>query len=80
LGAALATYPLAALIGTASMLPGGIGTTEAAATIILTQLGAPLATAVLAVVAMRLCTHWLAIVLGLVSAALLEFVQPEAIV
>jgi uncharacterized protein (TIRG00374 family) len=80
LGGALATYPLAALIGAASMLPGGIGSTEAAATVILTQLGAPLHTAVLAVVAMRLCTHWLAIGLGLASAALLEFVRREAIV
>jgi uncharacterized protein (TIRG00374 family) len=80
LGGALATYPLAALIGTASMLPGGIGSTETAATVILTQLGAPLHTAVLAVVAMRLCTHWLAILLGLLSAAFLEFVRREAIV
>jgi len=80
LGGALATYPLAALIGTASMLPGGIGSTEAAATVILTQLGAPLHTAVLAVVAMRLCTHWLSILLGLLSAGFLEFVRREAIV
>ena len=80
LGGALATYPLAALIGAASMLPGGIGSTETAATVILTQLGTPLHTAVLAVVAMRLCTHWLAILLGLLSAAYLEFVRREAIV
>ena len=33
-----------------------------------------------AVIAMRLFTHWLAIALGLVAVAILEFVQRDAIV
>jgi uncharacterized protein (TIRG00374 family) len=72
IGVALAVFPLSTLIGTMSMVPGGIGATEAAITFLLSQLGAALETAAFAAVAMRLCTHWFAIVLGLVSAAVLE--------
>ncbi len=72
IGVALAVFPLSTLIGTMSMVPGGIGATEAAITFLLSQLGTALETAVFAAVAMGLCTHWLAIVLGLVSAAVLE--------
>jgi uncharacterized protein (TIRG00374 family) len=68
----IAIYPLATLIGNASMFMAGIGTTEAAITLLLQQFGAPLGIAAVAAIAMRLSTLWFSIVLGLASAALLE--------
>jgi uncharacterized protein (TIRG00374 family) len=72
LDTAVAVFPLATLVGAASMIPGGIGTTEAATVFILRQLGAPFEAAVLAAVGMRLGTLWFAIALGLVAATALE--------
>jgi uncharacterized protein (TIRG00374 family) len=71
--AAFALYPFALLIGAASMLPGGIGTTEAAIVFLLHSLGAPLDRAALAAVGMRLSTLWFAILLGIIAAIILEF-------
>jgi uncharacterized protein (TIRG00374 family) len=71
--AAVALYPLALLIGAASMLPGGIGTTEAAIVLLLHDFGAPFARATLAAVGMRLSTLWFAMLLGLMAILILEF-------
>ena len=73
--AAFALYPLALLVGAASMLPGGIGTTEAAIVLLLHDFGAPLDRAALAAIGMRLSTLWFAIVLGLLAIPILEFVS-----
>jgi len=73
---ALAIYPLAMLAGAASMLPGGIGSTEAAIAALLALSGVPLAIGVLAAVGIRLATLWFAILCGLVSAAILEIWSP----
>jgi uncharacterized protein (TIRG00374 family) len=70
--AAIGLYPLATLIGAASMLPGGIGTTEIAMVLLLRSFGVPLDVATVTALAMRLATTWLAIVLGFLSAGLLE--------
>lgn len=57
-------YPLAMLVGAASMLPGGLGSTEAAMAAMLVTQGLPAATALMLAVAIRLCTMWWAIVCG----------------
>ena len=68
----LAVYPLAMLAGAASMLPGGVGSTEVAIVALLATMGVPVATAAVAAVGIRLSTLWFAIVSGLASAAILE--------
>lgn len=72
---ALSTYPLAMLVGAASMLPGGIGSTELAIVALLAPLGVPLATATLAAVGVRFATLWFAIACGLLAMLRLEAVQ-----
>ncbi|HEY4083311.1 MAG TPA: lysylphosphatidylglycerol synthase transmembrane domain-containing protein [Burkholderiaceae bacterium] len=69
---ALAIYPLSMLAGAASMLPGGIGSTEAAVVALLSSAGIPVTVGVLAAVGIRLVTLWFAILCGLVSVAVLE--------
>jgi uncharacterized protein (TIRG00374 family) len=77
--AAFALYPLALLIGAASMLPGGIGTTEAAMILLLRGFGAPLDLAVLAAIGIRLSNLWFAIALGLLAIPILEFFARAAL-
>ena len=76
--AAFALYPLALLVGAASMLPGGIGTTEAAIVVLLYSFGVPLEGATLAAIGMRLSTLWFAIALGFLAIPILEFVSWKA--
>lgn len=64
--------PAAILIGAASLLPGGIGTTEAATVVVLTQFGAPLDSAVLGSIALRLGSIWFATLLGFAAIGRLE--------
>lgn len=64
--------PLAILVGAASMIPGGIGSTELVIVTVLAAHGVDLPTAVLAAVAMRLCTLWLWIALGFIAMGWLE--------
>ena len=73
--AALSVYPLALLLGAASMLPGGIGTTEAAIVLLLNSFGVSLEHGAIAAVGMRLSTLWFAIALGLFAVFTLEFVM-----
>lgn len=72
---ALSTYPLAMLVGAASMLPGGIGSTELAIVALLTPLGVPVGTATLAAVGVRFATLWFAIACGLLAMLRLETLQ-----
>jgi uncharacterized membrane protein YbhN (UPF0104 family) len=70
--AAFAAYPLAMLAGAASMLPGGVGSTELAIVALLARQGVAIETAALAAVAVRVSTLWFSILCGLASIALLE--------
>ena len=71
-GEAIATYPLAMLVGAASMLPGGIGSTEAVIVLVLVNVGVPLPLATTVAIGVRLTTLWLAIAVGFVAMATLE--------
>ncbi|MBT2768138.1 flippase-like domain-containing protein [Stenotrophomonas sp. ISL-67] len=69
---ALGIYPLAMLAGAASLVPGGVGTTEAAIVLMLGALGAPVEVSLAVAVGIRLVTLWLAIAVGMVAMAGLE--------
>jgi uncharacterized protein (TIRG00374 family) len=73
---ALAIYPLAMLVGAASLIPGGMGSTEASIVTLLFFAGVPLAVGALAAVGIRLTSLWLAILCGLISMSILENVLP----
>lgn len=72
--AGISIYPTAMLAGAASMIPGGMGSTEATIVVMLMSLNASvsLSTAALAAVGIRLATLWLSILCGLVSISVLE--------
>lgn len=61
---ALGIYGVAVLVGGLSMLPGGLGSTEAVMTALLAAHGYPLAQALSATLLCRLATLWLAVGLG----------------
>jgi uncharacterized protein (TIRG00374 family) len=69
---AVAISSAAMIIGAASMLPGGVGTTETAMVFLLTHHGVLGETALLAAICMRLGTIWFAVLLGLAVAWILE--------
>jgi len=64
--------PASMLIGAASMMPGGIGSTEAATVVLLTLFGAPLDAAVLAAITLRLGSIWFAMIVGFGAIIILE--------
>lgn len=70
--AAFSAYPLAMLAGAASMMPGGLGTTETAIVIQLQTHGVPVSTALLVAVAVRLGTMWFSVFLGFTSIYILS--------
>jgi uncharacterized protein (TIRG00374 family) len=70
--AAFSAYPLAMLAGAASMLPGGVGSTEVAIVVQLQWHGVPAATALLAAVVVRMGTMWFSVVCGLVAVLIQE--------
>lgn len=65
-------YAISLLAGALSFIPGGIGTTEAVMTILLTLLGADTATAIAAALISRLSTLWFAVGLGFCAATVLS--------
>jgi len=76
---AFSFYPVAMLAGAASMLPGGIGSTEAVLIVLLSGLGVSLTESTLAAIGIRLATLWFATLLGLLSMLALEFsVKPDS--
>jgi uncharacterized membrane protein YbhN (UPF0104 family) len=75
--AAFSAYPLAMLVGAASMLPGGVGSTEAAIVVQLQWQGVPVATALLAAVVVRLGTMWFSVVCGLAAVLVLELKRAQ---
>lgn len=73
-----AVPPTAVLIGAASLLPGGIGSTEAATVMLLAHFGVALSTAVLASIAIRLGSIWFATMLGFGALIWLEAQRHQA--
>ncbi|WP_158044935.1 lysylphosphatidylglycerol synthase transmembrane domain-containing protein [Skermanella pratensis] len=61
---AIFVFAFAMLVGAVSMLPGGLGGTEATMFALLTLLGVPADTALAATLIIRLTTLWFAVVLG----------------
>lgn len=68
----LAIYPMAMLAGAASMIPGGLGSTEVTIVVLLTAAAVPLPIASLAAIGIRLSTLWFAIACGILSMWTLE--------
>lgn len=64
---AVSIYGVAVLVGAVSFLPGGLGGTEAAMTLLLLASGVDKSTAVAATLVCRVATLWFAVVLGLVA-------------
>ena len=69
---AFSIYPLSMLMGAASMLPGGVGSTELTIVILLDFYGVASTTAVLAAVGIRFATIWFSVLAGFVCMGLLE--------
>jgi uncharacterized protein (TIRG00374 family) len=57
-------YSFATLFGAATLLPGGLGTTEGSLSGLLVLRGVPLPDAVAATFVIRACTLWFAVALG----------------
>jgi uncharacterized protein (TIRG00374 family) len=72
LQSAIALYPLAMLAGAASMMPGGVGTTEVTLVALLVHFEVALSTALLAAVGIRLMSLWFAIGCGFIAMGVLE--------
>lgn len=70
--AALAIYPLAMLVGAASMIPGGLGSTEASIVAILYSFEVSIDKATIIAVTIRIATLWSAIFVGMIALLYLE--------
>ena len=66
---AMGIYAIGLLAGALSMIPGGIGATEAAMGLLLAAAGAKPQIAVIAPLISRLSTLWFAVALGLVASS-----------
>jgi len=66
-------YAISLLAGAISFVPGGIGTTEAVMTLLLSFLGVDSSTAIAAALISRLSTLWFAFSLGFIAATILSF-------
>ncbi len=71
----LGIYAISLLAGALSFIPGGIGTTEAVMTLLLSLLGMDTATAIAAALISRLSTLWFAVSLGFIAATILSIKQ-----
>lgn len=69
---ALAVYPLAMLVGAASMIPGGLGSTEASIVAILYSFDVSIDQATVIAVTIRIATLWSAILVGMMALLYLE--------
>lgn len=72
LSAAIAIYPISMLAGAASLLPGGVGSTEAAIVAMLSLFNISIDMAMLVAIGIRIVTLWFAIFCGLASMLLIE--------
>lgn len=69
----IAIYPLSMLAGAASMLPGGMGSTEVAIVAMLSSFGVSVDMALIVAIGIRVATLWFAILCGFVSMLILEY-------
>lgn len=69
---AIGIYAVSMLVGALSFVPGGLGSTEAAMTLLLKLVGIAASTAIGVVLIARIATLWFAIVLGLGCLAVLQ--------
>lgn len=69
---ALAIYPLAMLVGAASMIPGGLGSTEASIVAILYSFEVSIEQATVIALTIRIATLWSAILFGMMALLYLE--------
>lgn len=74
---ALGIYPLAMLIGALSFVPGGVGTTEAAIVLMLGANGVSADTALAVAIGIRLVSLWLAVLVGMLAVAALEWTSRQ---
>ena len=65
-------FSAGSIVGVLSLLPGGLGVTEGGMVALLALLGVALAPATALTLAIRLCTLWFGVVVGLVAIALLR--------
>jgi glycosyltransferase 2 family protein len=72
MGAAAGIYAIAVLIGGLSLLPGGLGSTEAVMTALLVSRSMTLPQAILVTLSCRLVTLWLAVLLGWIAVLILR--------
>lgn len=71
-------YAASVLFGSATFVPGGVGTAEAAITTLLTLQGVPLPAAVAATLTIRLLTLWLAVAIGFIALPFAVWVTQKA--
>jgi uncharacterized protein (TIRG00374 family) len=74
---AFTIYPLAMLAGAASMLPGGVGSTELAIVLLLGVYGVSTSIATIAAIGIRFATIWFAVVTGFICLGVLEVWKPK---
>jgi uncharacterized protein (TIRG00374 family) len=65
-------YPLAMLVGAASMIPAGFGTTEATIIYLLSLYEVPFEISLIAAIGIRISTLWFSILIGIISIVFLE--------
>jgi len=70
--AAVGIYAASVLAGAFSMIPGGVGSTEATMTLLLVLFGADLPTAVAVAVICRIATLWFAVAIGSMAVCALQ--------
>ncbi|EMK6702623.1 flippase-like domain-containing protein, partial [Vibrio cholerae] len=68
----LGIYPLSILIGAASMIPGGVGSTEVAIVALLSTYSVESSVAISVAIIARLITLWFAVLAGLIAIWFLE--------
>jgi uncharacterized protein (TIRG00374 family) len=74
---AFTIYPLAMLAGAASMLPGGVGSTELAIVLLLGVYGVSASIATIAAIGIRFTTIWFAVLTGFICVGILEVWKPK---
>jgi len=72
---AFSIYPMAMLVGAASMLPGGVGSTELSIVLLLGIYGASTSIATIAAIGIRFATIWFAVLTGFICLGVLEAFQ-----
>ncbi|MBU3585171.1 lysylphosphatidylglycerol synthase transmembrane domain-containing protein [Polynucleobacter sp. AM-26B4] len=74
---AFTIYPLAMLAGAASMLPGGVGSTELTIILLLGVYGVTVSIATIAAIGIRFATIWFAVLTGFICIGILEVWKPK---